>query len=95
MAQSKHNLTAAGETEQPAGVAACELWDKAASVDFIAPGRGRVHTIMQIDRQEVEIIRELAQTGQPIYRTYPVEVLAEDGSLVAKVEKVLYIRKKR
>ena len=25
MAQSKQNLTAAGETEQPAGVAACEL----------------------------------------------------------------------
>jgi len=71
------------------------VWDKAAHIDFVAPGRGRVHTTMQIDQQEVETIRELAQTGQPIYRTYPVEILAEDGSLVAKVEKVLYIRKKR
>ncbi len=71
------------------------VWDKAASIDFIAPGRGRVHTIMQVSQEEVRLIRELASSGEPIYRTYPVEILAEDGKLIAKVEKVLYIRKKR
>jgi len=71
------------------------VWDKAASIDFIAPGRGRVHTTMQISTEEVSAIRELAASGQPIYRTYPVEILAADGKLIAKVEKVLYIRKKR
>lgn len=71
------------------------VWDKAASIDFIAPGRGRVHTIMQISPDEVALIRQLASSSQPIYRTYPVEILAEDGKLIAKVEKVLYIRKKR
>ncbi|MFZ3192946.1 MAG: DUF4442 domain-containing protein [Moraxellaceae bacterium] len=71
------------------------VWDKSASIDFIAPGRGRVHTIMQISPDEVALIRQLASSSQPIYRTYPVEILAEDGKLIAKVEKVLYIRKKR
>lgn len=70
------------------------VWDKAASIDFVAPGRGRVHTIMQISPEEVSTIRELAASGKPIYRSYPVEVMAEDGKLIAKVEKVLYIRKK-
>lgn len=71
------------------------VWDKAASIEFVAPGRGHVHTIMQISPEEVALIIELASSGQPVYRTYPVEILAEDGALVAKVEKVLYIRKKR
>ena len=71
------------------------VWDKAASIDFITPGRGRVHTIMQVSQEEFRLIRELASSGEPIYRTYPVEILAEDGKLIAKVEKVLYIRKKR
>lgn len=71
------------------------VWDKSASIDFIAPGRGRVHTIMQISPDEVALIRQLASSSQPIYRTYPVEILAEDGKIIAKVEKVLYIRKKR
>ncbi len=71
------------------------VWDKAASIEFIAPGRGRVHTIMQISAEEVAVIRDLAEAGKPIYRTYPVEILAEDGKLIAKIEKVLYIRKKR
>ena len=71
------------------------VWDKAASIDFVTAGRGRVHSVIQIDPAEVAMIHQLAASGQPVYRTYPVEILADDGKLVAKVEKVLYIRKKR
>lgn len=71
------------------------VWDKAASIDFVTAGRGRVHSVIQIDPAEIVLIRQLAASGQPVYRTYPVEILADDGKLVAKVEKVLYIRKKR
>ena len=70
------------------------VWDKSAHIEFVAPGRGHVHTIMQIGSEEISTIRELAAAGKPIYRTYLVDILAEDGSLVAKVEKLLYIRKK-
>lgn len=70
------------------------VWDKAASIDFISPGRGLVYTEMQISPEEVSTIRQLAASGRPIYRTYPVEIVSEDGQLIAKVEKVLYIRKK-
>lgn len=71
------------------------VWDKAASIDFVAPGRGLVRAIMQIDDAEIATIRELAAIGKAVFRTYPVEILAEDGSLVAKVDKVLYIRLKK
>ncbi len=70
------------------------VWDKAASIDFIAPGRGRVHAAMHISEAEVAIIRQLASDNKPVIRTYRVDVLAEDGSVVAKVEKILYIRLK-
>jgi acyl-coenzyme A thioesterase PaaI-like protein len=71
------------------------VWDKAANIDFVAPGRGLVRAVMQIDDAEIATIRQLAADGKAVYRTYPVEVLAEDGSVVAKVDKVLYIRLKR
>lgn len=71
------------------------VWDKAASIDFVAPGRGLVRAVVQIDDAEIATIRELASTGKAVFRTYMIEIVAEDGSIVAKVDKVLYIRLKK
>lgn len=71
------------------------VWDKAASIDFVAPGRGRVTAKMHIDDIEVNTIRDLAADNKPVLRTYSVDILAQDGSIVAKVDKVLYIRRKK
>lgn len=71
------------------------VWDKAASIDFVAPGHGRVTAKMQVDDTEIKTIRDLAADNQPVLRTYTVEILASDGSLVANVNKVLYIRRKK
>ena len=70
------------------------VWDKAASIDFIRPGTGRVKAIMRISDEETETIRVLASDNKPVLRTYYVDIVADDGSVVAKVEKILYIRLK-
>ena len=70
------------------------VWDKAASIDFVSPGQGRVRAVMRISDAEAETIRVLASDNKPVLRTYQVDILADDGSLVAKVEKILYIRLK-
>lgn len=71
------------------------VWDKAANINFISPGRGRVSARMELSKDEVQLIRELAANNKPVLRTYPVEIYGEDGKLVAHVEKVLYIRRKK
>jgi acyl-coenzyme A thioesterase PaaI-like protein len=71
------------------------VWDKAASIDFIKPGRGRVKVRIELDPAEVETIRHLAADNQPVLRNYSIDILAEDGTVVASVDKVLYIRRKK
>lgn len=71
------------------------VWDKAAAIDFQRAGRGRVSSSIQLDRAEVELIRQLAASGAPVLRQYVLNILADDGSVVAVVDKTLYIRKKK
>jgi acyl-coenzyme A thioesterase PaaI-like protein len=71
------------------------VWDKAANINFISPGRGRVTARIELAKEEVEIIKKLAADNKPVLRTYPVDIYGEDGKVVAHVEKVLYIRRKK
>jgi acyl-coenzyme A thioesterase PaaI-like protein len=71
------------------------VWDKAANINFISPGRGRVKARIELAKEEVQLIRELAADNSPVLRTYPVDIFGEDGKIVAHVEKVLYIRRKK
>ncbi|HEX5361313.1 MAG TPA: DUF4442 domain-containing protein [Fluviicoccus sp.] len=71
------------------------VWDKAARIDFVAPGRGTVHARFRLDAAEIERLRTLAADGQPVLPEYAVEVTDEEGKLVARVHKTLYVRRKK
>lgn len=71
------------------------VWDKAANIDFRSAGRGTVHAQIRLNADDIEQVKQLAASGAPVLRTYPVDVLAEDGTVVAHIDKVLYIRKKK
>ena len=71
------------------------IWDKAASVRFRRPGRGKVTARFHLSEERLsEIKKELstAEKSEPIFR---VEVLDEDGLLVSEIEKTISIRKKK
>jgi acyl-coenzyme A thioesterase PaaI-like protein len=70
------------------------VWDQAASIDFIAPGRGRVSAVFSLDGQRVESIRQQASAGQKVLPQFDVEIKGEAGQLVARVRKTLYVRLK-
>jgi acyl-coenzyme A thioesterase PaaI-like protein len=70
------------------------VWDKAASIMFIKPGRGRVRAVFQIPQEQISQIRSAADRGEKIEPTFSVDVLDDQGQVVARVEKLLYIRKK-
>jgi acyl-coenzyme A thioesterase PaaI-like protein len=71
------------------------VWDKTASIDFVRPGRGTVSVVFVLPDERVESIRRDAQSGQKLLPTFELDVVDERGEVVARVEKVLYVRKKR
>ena len=71
------------------------VWDQAASIDFIKPGMGTVSAEFLITDAMIKDILEKTSQGEKYLPQYPVEILDNDGGVVAMVTKKLYIRKKR
>lgn len=70
------------------------VWDKAAAVRFVRPGRGTVTARFHLPTAEVEAIRRAADAAGKVEPELAVEVLDEAGEVVAKVEKTLYVRRR-
>jgi acyl-coenzyme A thioesterase PaaI-like protein len=70
------------------------VWDKAANIDFIKPGRMRLVAEFRWTEDEIALIRERTKGGQKY--VFDKEVLIHDtsGLLCARVIKTLYVRKK-
>jgi acyl-coenzyme A thioesterase PaaI-like protein len=70
------------------------VWDKAASIRFVSPGRGTVKANFHIPQERVDEIRAAADRGEKIEPIFSVDVLDEQERVVAQVEKLLYVRRK-
>jgi Domain of unknown function (DUF4442) len=70
------------------------VWDKAASVHFRKPGRGKVLASFRLSDEQIEEIRRELRMQEKIEPTFSVEVKDEAGTVIAEVQKVLHIRKK-
>ena len=70
------------------------IWDKAAHIDFISPGRGTVYAQFRLAPKQIAQVKLAAENGKAICPEYTVDVLGEDGKVVAKVLKTLYVKKK-
>jgi hypothetical protein len=71
------------------------VWDKAASIRFRKPGRGKVRAVFEIPPERIEEIRRDALASGKIEPVFRVDVVDEAGDVVAEVEKLLYVRSKR
>jgi acyl-coenzyme A thioesterase PaaI-like protein len=70
------------------------VWDQAASIDFIAPGRGTVTALFSLSDERLREIATQAAAGQKVLPEFDVEVKDAAGGLVARVRKTLYVRLK-
>ncbi|MBT3337504.1 MAG: DUF4442 domain-containing protein [Anaerolineae bacterium] len=70
------------------------VWDQAARIEFIRPGRGRVVARFHLSQEQIDEIHVQTQSGAVFRPEYEVEILDEDGQVVAQVAKQEYIRKK-
>ena len=70
------------------------VWDKAASIRYRKPGRSTVRAEFRLTDTQLDDIREKLQTLPKYEPTFRVEVKDEEGTVIAEVEKLLYVRRK-
>ena len=71
------------------------VWDKSSTIDFLKPGYGKVSAMFYIPDEEIETIKKELETKRKMDKEYFAEVKDENGQVVARVKKILYIRKKK
>jgi len=70
------------------------VWDKAASIDFVSPGKGAVYADFRVDDALLAEIREHTAGGDKYLPQLQVDIRDGEGTLVASVHKTLYVRLK-
>ena len=70
------------------------VWDKAASIDFVAPGYEDVYAHFKLEPAVVDELRAAAAGGDKVLRWFETEVTTAEGKLIARVRKQLYVRLK-
>ncbi|GMU44134.1 MAG: DUF4442 domain-containing protein [Xanthomonadales bacterium] len=70
------------------------VWDKAAKIEFLHPGRSDVHAEFHVREEDLNAIRKGAAGGERVLHWFAVDVRGKDDTLVARVHKQLYVRLK-
>ncbi|NBW80456.1 DUF4442 domain-containing protein [bacterium] len=71
------------------------VWDKAAQISFLRPGRSSLFAEFNIDDQLIAEIREKTAGGAKHVFDLPVTITDNTGERVAHVVKTLYVRRKK
>lgn len=71
------------------------VWDKAAEIEFVAPGREDVIAEFRLDSAVLDTIRAATDGGEKYLHWYDTAVKTAGGELVARVRKQVYVRRKR
>lgn len=71
------------------------IWDQAATINFLRPGRGTVYATVRVTDSDVEAIRSATARGQKYLPQWELEITDGEGEVVASVLKTLYVRRRR
>lgn len=71
------------------------VWDKSAHIEFISPGRKGVHAEFILTDLDIHQMKQHTEQGEKYFHKFHTEVRDLDGLLVARVEKIVYIKKKK
>lgn len=70
------------------------VWDTAAKIAFLTPGRGRVTARFHLSDERLAEIIARSASGEKLLERFRVEIIDERGEKVASVRKTLYIKRK-
>lgn len=71
------------------------VWDQAAEIEYVKPGRGTVHAEFRLDPHHVQRLRAEAADGSKLIPEFPIDVTDSAGEIVARVRKKIYVRLKK
>lgn len=71
------------------------VWDKAGEIDFVQPGRTRLHADFEVTDELLDDLRARAADGSKVLHWLETEIKDTDGQVVARARKQLYVRRKR
>jgi len=71
------------------------VWDKAASIRFKKPGKGVMKATFELTEEKIAEIRAAAETQPKVEPQFQVLIKDEEGNVVAEVDKLLYVKKKK
>ena len=71
------------------------VWDRAASITFVAPGRGRMRAEFVITDEDLGTIAKMTAGGDKHLHLFKADIVDAEGLVVARVDKVLYVRRGR
>jgi len=69
------------------------VWDKAATIRFVKPGRDTLYARFVIEEAEIDAIKNALETIASIDRLYKVDLTDANGIVHATTEKTIYIRR--
>lgn len=70
------------------------VWDKAASVRFLRPGKGKLRARFLIDNQFLDSLRKDIEVKNELDAELTVSYLNEENKVCSEVTKIIYIAKK-
>lgn len=70
------------------------VWDKAGSIEYSTPGRGPVRAVFRLEQHDIDTILRMTAGGDKHLHLFNVDVVDKEGLAVAKVEKIVYVRRK-
>ena len=71
------------------------VWDKAAQIEFVKPGRGTVVAEFVLDEAIVAEVRAATASGERHLRWFEMAITDAQGEVVARVRKQVYVRRAR
>lgn len=71
------------------------VWDKASHIEYLKPARGTVSAHFHLTPADIEAARAATAQGERYEPTFGVDVTDRHGEVVCRVDKTLYIRRKR
>lgn len=71
------------------------VWDQAARIEFIRPGTGIVRAKFSIPEETFANVQLATADGDKHHPVFVTQVTDETGEVVARVEKTLYVRRKK
>jgi acyl-coenzyme A thioesterase PaaI-like protein len=70
------------------------VWDKAGTIDFVAPGRTDVYAHFKLEPDVIGELRTAAAGGEKVLRWFEIPLKTAAGEVVAVVRKQIYVRLK-